>query len=181
MLVSFQCVNVCVLPRVHDTCTVHPWQNGTKQFSVCMYVYTCVCIYIQPLLSDCCWSSSMFVCLCLCECICAQLCGMDCATEISPYCHSHNNWGLQNCFQRFLVPVYNWKIVEKPVTDSQLLWEYHLITLNLRSRVCCQNLTKIVSTANLIIIDVCYQLSTVFSTILLLENRWNHYNGRQFL
>jgi hypothetical protein len=36
-------------------------------------------------------------------------------------------------------------------------------------------------TANLIIIDVCYQLSTVFSTSLLLENRWNHDNRRQLL
>jgi serine/threonine protein kinase len=36
-------------------------------------------------------------------------------------------------------------------------------------------------TANLIIIDVRYQLSTVFSTSLLLENRWNHDNGRQLL
>ncbi len=36
-----------------------------------------------------------------------------------------------------------------------------------------------ISTANLIIIDVRYQLSTVFSTSLLLENRWNHDNGRQ--
>jgi hypothetical protein len=34
-------------------------------------------------------------------------------------------------------------------------------------------------TANLIIIDVRYPLSTVFSTSLLLENRWNHDNGRQ--
>jgi hypothetical protein len=29
--------------------------------------------------------------------------------------------------------------------------------------------------------DVRYQLSTVFSTSLLLENRWNHDNGRQLL
>ncbi len=36
-------------------------------------------------------------------------------------------------------------------------------------------------TAILIIIDVRYQLSTVFSTSLLLENRWNHDNGRQLL
>jgi hypothetical protein len=35
------------------------------------------------------------------------------------------------------------------------------------------------STANLKIIDVRYQLSTVFSTSLLLETRWNHDNGRR--
>ncbi len=34
-------------------------------------------------------------------------------------------------------------------------------------------------TAILRIIDVRYQLSTVFGTSLLLENRWNHDNGRQ--
>jgi hypothetical protein len=33
---------------------------------------------------------------------------------------------------------------------------------------------------NLIIIDVRYQLSTVFSTSLLLENRWNHDNGVKY-
>jgi hypothetical protein len=37
------------------------------------------------------------------------------------------------------------------------------------------------ATANLIIIDVRYQLSTVFRTSLLPENRWNHDNGRQLL
>jgi hypothetical protein len=37
----------------------------------------------------------------------------------------------------------------------------------------------ILSTANLNIIDVRCQLSTVFSTSLLLEFRWNHDNGRQ--
>jgi hypothetical protein len=36
-------------------------------------------------------------------------------------------------------------------------------------------------TAILKIIDARYQLSTVFSTSLLLENRWNHDNGRQLL
>ncbi len=36
-------------------------------------------------------------------------------------------------------------------------------------------------TAILKIIDVRYQLSMVFSTSLLLENRWNHDNGRQLL
>ncbi len=40
---------------------------------------------------------------------------------------------------------------------------------------------QILGTANLIIIDVRYPLSTVFSTSLLLENRWNHDNGRQLL
>jgi hypothetical protein len=39
----------------------------------------------------------------------------------------------------------------------------------------------IYNTANLIIIDARYQLSTVFSTSLLLGNRWNHDNGRQSL
>ncbi len=39
------------------------------------------------------------------------------------YCHSHNNWGPRNSFQRFLVPVYYWKTVEKPETGPQLLWE----------------------------------------------------------
>jgi hypothetical protein len=33
------------------------------------------------------------------------------------YCHSHNNWGPRNSFQRFLVPVYCWKTIEKPETD----------------------------------------------------------------
>ncbi len=33
-----------------------------------------------------------------------------------------NNWGLQNSFQRVLVPVYYWKTVEKSETYSQLLW-----------------------------------------------------------
>jgi hypothetical protein len=40
------------------------------------------------------------------------------------YCHSHNNWGPRNSFQRLLVPVYFWKTVEKPETDPQLLWEW---------------------------------------------------------
>jgi hypothetical protein len=38
------------------------------------------------------------------------------------YCHAHNNWGPRNSFQRFLVPVYYWKTVEKPETDPQLFW-----------------------------------------------------------
>ncbi len=40
----------------------------------------------------------------------------------------------------------------------------------------CKLLTK--NTANLKIIDARYQLSTVLSTSLLPENRWNHDNGR---
>ncbi len=39
--------------------------------------------------------------------------------------------------------------------------------------------TCVYGTAILIIIDVHYQLSTVFSTSSLLENRWNHDNRRQ--
>jgi hypothetical protein len=40
------------------------------------------------------------------------------------YCHSHNNWGPRNSFQRLVVPVVDyWKIVETPETDPQLLWE----------------------------------------------------------
>ena len=35
------------------------------------------------------------------------------------YCHSHNNWGPWNSFQRLLVPVYYWKSVKKPETDPQ--------------------------------------------------------------
>jgi hypothetical protein len=40
------------------------------------------------------------------------------------YCHSHNNWGPRNSFQRLLVPVYYWKPLERPETDPQLLWEW---------------------------------------------------------
>ncbi len=42
---------------------------------------------------------------------------------VMPYCHSHDNWRSRNSFQRFLEPVYYWKIVEWPETDPQLLWE----------------------------------------------------------
>jgi hypothetical protein len=45
------------------------------------------------------------------------------------YCHSHNNWGPRNNFQRFLVLVFYWKTVEKPETDPQLLWEWQYLTL----------------------------------------------------
>jgi hypothetical protein len=41
--------------------------------------------------------------------------------------YSHNNWGPRNSFQRLLVPVYYWKIVEKPETDPQLLWEWQYV------------------------------------------------------
>ncbi len=44
------------------------------------------------------------------------------------YCHSHNNWGPQNSFQLFLVPVYYWKNLEKPETDPQLLWEWQYLS-----------------------------------------------------
>jgi hypothetical protein len=42
------------------------------------------------------------------------------------YCHSHNNWGPRNSFQRFLVPVYYWKTVGKTWNwpSNQLLWEW---------------------------------------------------------
>ncbi len=40
------------------------------------------------------------------------------------YCQSHNNWGPRNGFQRFIVPVYQWKTAEKPGTDPQLSWEW---------------------------------------------------------
>jgi hypothetical protein len=37
------------------------------------------------------------------------------------YCHSHNNWGPRNSFQRFLVPIYYWRTVEKPETDPSII------------------------------------------------------------
>ncbi len=45
-----------------------------------------------------------------------------------------------------------------------------------RYRYSCSSCTE-----NLKIIDARYQLSTVFSTSVLPENRWNHDNGRQLL
>jgi hypothetical protein len=33
---------------------------------------------------------------------------------LAPYCHSRNNWGPRNGFQRVLVPIYYRKTVEKP-------------------------------------------------------------------
>ncbi len=50
-----------------------------------------------------------------------------------PYCHSHNNWGPWNSFQRFLVPVYYWETVEKPETDPQLLGEWQYLRYSQRS------------------------------------------------
>ncbi len=47
--------------------------------------------------------------------------------NIYTYCHSHNNWGPWNSFQRFLVPGYYWKTVETPETDPQLLWEWQYV------------------------------------------------------
>ncbi len=52
----------------------------------------------------------------------------------------------------------------------------HVYTYMCKSK---QTLGRICCTANLRIMDVCSQFSTVCSTSLLLENRWNHDNGRQ--
>jgi hypothetical protein len=40
------------------------------------------------------------------------------------HCHSHNNWGPRNGFQRFLVSAYYWNTVGKPETDPPSLWEW---------------------------------------------------------
>ncbi len=45
------------------------------------------------------------------------------------YLHSHNNWCPRNGFQRFLVPGYYWKTVEKSETDPQRLWEWHFMVV----------------------------------------------------
>jgi hypothetical protein len=35
----------------------------------------------------------------------------------------------RNGFQRFVVPVYYWKTVEKPDSDPELLWEWQYFIL----------------------------------------------------
>jgi hypothetical protein len=118
-------IYVCVFMlyiRIHVSTYVRMYV--CVRFSVYTYVTVYVCLYA-------CMYTRAYICLSVCICVLAYVC-LVCkyvgfhhtwAKRHASYCHSHNNWGPRNNFQRFLVPVYYWKAVEKPETDPQLLWE----------------------------------------------------------
>ncbi len=106
-----------------------------------IYVCVCVCVYINVYIY---YDIYIYIYIYVCVCIHKLYIGMNvfhmyfssqishttiCIVvlfikEIYLYCHSHNNWGPRNSFQRLLVPVYFWKTVERPETDPRLLWEW---------------------------------------------------------
>ncbi len=51
--------------------------------------------------------------LCMSKGVCTEKRLYVCVTSKDQWCHSQNNWGPWHGFQRFLVPVYLWKNVEK--------------------------------------------------------------------
>ncbi len=85
------------------------------------------------------------------------------------------------CMYAQAVPVVLYLYI--PFTLCRCFKDAHIV--NIHAYIHMQShprwLIVFLCTANLRIIDARYQLSTVFSTSLLLENRWNHDNRRQLL
>ncbi len=75
-----------------------------------------------------CHARYFFACVCVCVFVYERHKNLHTCTyaqhkDVS-YCHSHNNRGALNGFERFLVPVYYWETAEKPETDPQLLSQW---------------------------------------------------------
>jgi hypothetical protein len=112
----YVCMHVSMHARYAYIC-IHLWLLLLCYWNLyCMYMHVCKCMY-------------EWVCIHVCSCVCVWMRVHMYLNKLTScmYCDSHNNWGPQNSFQRFVVPVYYWKTVEKPETDPQLLWEWHYV------------------------------------------------------
>ncbi len=105
------------LVRIWDVCTGHQIRviMGMSSSSIESVVWSPDCQHVTSIVSE---GKSLGV-----KTVDAQV-GEQEHNVMCMHCHSHNNLGLRNDFQRFWVPVYYWKTVEKPETDPQLLCEW---------------------------------------------------------
>jgi hypothetical protein len=72
----------------------------------------------------------------------------------STYCHSHNNWGPRNSFQRFLVPAYYWKTVEKPCNWPSIIMRTAVYTERFATAVCIHIYVKMPYEGNWCVLNI---------------------------
>jgi hypothetical protein len=143
-----------------------------------MCVCVCVCMYVCHSLCACWLCISIFWNICMCVYVQIQQKWPFCVGFVCIYLYMNPCVFMRACTYAHVRIQFGIRTSVRKFT----------LTLTLALNLLLQPDTTTVfcsvdglSYCILIIIDARYQLSTVFSTSLLLKNRWNHDNGRQFL